>query len=80
LVGAIARVADELGNTTAVCKKCYIHPAVIAAYLAGALTPINEKDDEDPYKLSAEERDLLALLSAAATTPPSGNCGRGKAA
>jgi len=80
LVRAIARVADELGNTPAVCKKCYIHPAVIAAYLAGALTPIKEKDDEDPYTLSAEERDLLALLSAAATTPPSGNCGRGKAA
>jgi DNA topoisomerase-1 len=66
LVRAIARVADELGNTPAVCKKCYIHPAVIAAYLAGALKPIGEKDDEDPYKLSAEERGLLALLSAAA--------------
>ena len=66
LVRAIARVADELGNTPAVCKKCYIHPAVIAAYLAGALTPIGEKDDEYPYKLSAEERGLLALLSAAA--------------
>src|SRR5438067_12170707 len=35
LVRAIARVADELGNTPAVCKKGYIHPAVIAAYLAG---------------------------------------------
>ena len=66
LVRAITRVADELGNTPAVCKKGYIHPAVIAAYLAGALKPVGEKDDEDPYKLSAEERDLLALLSNAA--------------
>jgi len=66
LVRAIARVADELGNTPAVCKKGYIHPAVIAAYLAGALKPISQKEDEDPYKLSAEERGLLALLSAAA--------------
>jgi len=63
-----------------VCKKGYIHPAVIAAYLAGGLKPIKDKDDEDPYKLSAEERGLLALLSARATVPPSGNGGRKKAA
>ena len=56
LVRAIARVADELGNTPAVAKKGYIHPAVIAAYLSGGLKPIHEKDDPDPYQLSAEER------------------------
>jgi len=66
LVRAIARVAEELGNTPAVCKKCYIHPAVIAAYLAGGLKPIEEKEDQDPYKLSPEERGLLRLLSGAA--------------
>jgi len=66
LVRAIARVADELGNTAAVAKKGYIHPAVIAAYLSGGLRPIREKDDPDPYKLSAEERGLLALLGKAA--------------
>src|SRR5437762_3481099 len=66
LVRAIARVADELGNTAAVAKKGYIHPAVIAAYLSGGLRPIREKDDPDPYKLSAEERSLLALLGTAA--------------
>jgi DNA topoisomerase I len=63
LVRAIARVAEELGNTPAVCKKCYIHPAVIAAYLAGALKPVEGNGHDDPYRLSAEERDLLALLS-----------------
>src|SRR2546430_17473459 len=67
LVRAIARAADELGNTPGVCKKGYIHPAVIAAYLAGGLKPVNEKDDVDPYNLSAEERSLLALLSAEAS-------------
>jgi DNA topoisomerase-1 len=66
LARAIARVAEELGNTPAVCKKCYIHPAVVAAYLAGALKPIEDKDDDDPYKLSAEERGLLKVLSAQA--------------
>jgi DNA topoisomerase-1 len=66
LLRAIARVAEELGNTPAVARKGYIHPAVIAAYLCGGLTPISEKDDPDPYRLSAEERSLLALLAKAA--------------
>ena len=35
---AIARVARQLGNTPAVCRKCYIHPAVIDAYLDGSLS------------------------------------------
>ncbi len=34
---AIERVARQLGNTKAVCRKCYIHPAVIEAYLDGSL-------------------------------------------
>jgi DNA topoisomerase-1 len=34
---AIERVARQLGNTKAVCRKCYIHPAVIDAYLDGTL-------------------------------------------
>ena len=32
---AIAGVAKRLGNTTAVCRKCYIHPAILAAYMDG---------------------------------------------
>jgi DNA topoisomerase-1 len=72
LVRAIAMVADELGNTPAVARKGYIHPAVIAAYLAGRLEAISDKDDgADPYQLSAEEKGLLALLSAQATSPAS---------
>jgi len=35
---AIARVARQLGNTPAVCRKCYIHPAVIDAYMDGSLS------------------------------------------
>ena len=33
----INKVASELGNTPAVCRKCYIHPAVINSYRAGRL-------------------------------------------
>lgn len=37
IVAAIAEVADHLGNTPAVCRKCYIHPGVLDAYLDGSL-------------------------------------------
>ncbi|HEY4276200.1 MAG TPA: hypothetical protein VGM68_11985 [Rhizomicrobium sp.] len=33
----VAAVADQLGNTVAVCRRCYIHPAVISAFLEGRL-------------------------------------------
>jgi len=32
---AISAVAEVLGNTPAVCRRCYIHPAVLEAYLNG---------------------------------------------
>ncbi|HEX8138934.1 MAG TPA: hypothetical protein VF544_15300 [Pyrinomonadaceae bacterium] len=35
LVQAIRHVAERLGNTPTVCRTCYIHPAVIEAYLKG---------------------------------------------
>lgn len=34
---AVGEVAGRLGNTPAVCRKSYIHPAVIAAYQDGSL-------------------------------------------
>jgi DNA topoisomerase-1 len=36
VVQAVEQVAQRLGNTPAVCRKCYIHPAVVDAYLGGA--------------------------------------------
>ena len=37
IVAAIEQVAKRLGNTRAVCRKCYVHPAVIDAYLDGSM-------------------------------------------
>jgi len=34
---AIESVAARLGNTPAICRKCYVHPAVIDSYLDGSL-------------------------------------------
>lgn len=35
IVGAIDAVAAQLGNTRAVCRRCYVHPAVLDAYAGG---------------------------------------------
>jgi DNA topoisomerase-1 len=37
VVAAVESVAQRLGNTTSVCRKCYIHPEIINAYLDGSL-------------------------------------------
>jgi DNA topoisomerase-1 len=37
IVRVVQQVAEKLGNTVAVCKKCYIHPAVFDNYIRGAL-------------------------------------------
>jgi DNA topoisomerase-1 len=37
VVRAIEAVAKRLGNTRAVCRKCYVHPAILDAYLDGSL-------------------------------------------
>lgn len=62
LVDAIKATARRLGNTPAVCRKSYIHPAVIAAYLAGELGPPPD-DAPAPDGLNPAERRLLALLA-----------------
>jgi DNA topoisomerase I len=36
VVKAIESVARRLGNTASVCRKCYIHPAILDAYMDGA--------------------------------------------
>ena len=40
VVAMVKEVAQQLRNTPAVCRKCYIHPALIDAFLAGELAGI----------------------------------------
>jgi DNA topoisomerase I len=66
LAGAIEAVAQSLGNTPAVCRKCYIHPAIVDAYMDGSLAHslrrrTEEKLSEDGA-LSGEEKLVLTLL------------------
>ena len=61
---AVKQVAAALGNTPAVCRKSYIHPAVANAFLAGLAlkaVPIGS----ELTGLTAEEAAVLSLLKAA---------------
>ena len=68
---AIAAVAERLGNTPSVCRKCYVHPAVLDCYLQGAmhqtwdaLMQSSGAPADDPHALTMEEMAVLALLQA----------------
>ncbi|MEO8724772.1 MAG: DNA topoisomerase IB [Acidobacteriaceae bacterium] len=67
IVQAIKSVAARLGNTPSVCRKCYVHPAVLECYLSGAMVEIFrqrvEQEGADPaHALWEEESALLRLL------------------
>lgn len=67
----LAEVARQLGNTPAVCKKSYVHPAVLAlgAQIASDPSPRSQQvwarlgGATSPRGLSAAERRLLTFLS-----------------
>ena len=67
IVRAIESVAEKLGNTPSICRKCYVHPAVLDAYLDGAaLEVLRERTEEtlqeDLHALQPEEAAVLAML------------------
>jgi DNA topoisomerase-1 len=65
LAAAVKATAQQLGNTPAVCRKSYIHPAVISAYLQGDLAaPPAELTDAAATDdaLNPAERAILTLL------------------
>lgn len=64
---AIGAVAKMLGNTPAVCRKCYVHPAVLETYLDGNLIEGLKKQTEKTLaeslgELRSEEAAVLAFL------------------
>ena len=55
---AVKRVAAALGNTAAVCRKSYIHPAIANAYLSGAFVlQITQEDDSSELDRLESGRD-----------------------
>ena len=68
-VAAIKQVAKRLGNTPAICRKCYIHPAVLEGYLNGGLRKTLASvsaaagQDEDPPEMWRIERIVMRFLA-----------------
>ena len=66
IVEAVKNVAERLGNTPAVCRKAYIHPAIFESFLDGRLVPAFACPDDGapitPHDLAAEERAVVRLL------------------
>ena len=64
---AIEQVAERLGNTQAICRKCYVHPGVIEAFMERSLVKTLKRQTERElrgtlHRLSSEEAAVLALL------------------
>ncbi|HEX6771255.1 MAG TPA: DNA topoisomerase IB [Acidobacteriaceae bacterium] len=72
VVEAIKSVAERLGNTPSVCRKCYVHPALLDCYLAGSMNGATKNGSKPAVHaarasqgLSAEECGLIHLLERA---------------
>lgn len=60
---AICAVAELLGNTPAVCRKCYVHPIILEAYLNRTrIAGLNGTKALQPPNLRAAERAVLKFL------------------
>ncbi len=67
ILAAVDAVAGVLGNTRSVCRKCYVHPAIVDAYMDRTLArALSEKASRriaaSSHALSATETAVLALL------------------
>lgn len=73
VIDAVSEAATQLGNTVAVCRRCYVHPQVFAAYADGTLLKVrfgtaSAESKSDIAAVSAslrpDERAVLRLLRA----------------
>lgn len=65
VVRAIEQVAVRLGNTPAVCRKCYVHPVIIEAYLDGETVSLPRSQGSNGAReatLTPLERSVLTFL------------------
>jgi DNA topoisomerase-1 len=64
---AVKDVSQYLGNTPAICRKCYVHPRVIEAFIDGNLMPPAEEakkavEKDEDQALRDDEMSVLTLL------------------
>jgi DNA topoisomerase-1 len=68
VVGAIKEVAAQLGNRPATCRKYYIHPAILDAYMDGSLFPVLQQGEQQDSAYSglglrAEEYAVMVITA-----------------
>jgi DNA topoisomerase-1 len=64
----IAHVADQLGNTATICRKCYVHPEILVAYESDDLKlNIRNAETECATELDSAERAVLRFLKSRAS-------------
>jgi DNA topoisomerase I len=71
VVRCVEDVSKQLGNTKAVCRKSYIHPAVLDTYQQDRFALRRVKDGRRAGGLTAEEAGIVKLLQGAATVTKS---------
>ncbi len=83
LLAAVKEVAEELRNTPAICRRCYVHPAMLAVFEDDALHEAWRRacDGTKRPMLSAEESALLRFLKRlpAGAASPATSDGRSRA-
>jgi len=67
VVQAIRSGAERLGNTPAICRKCYVHPGILEAYMDGSMpealkAKAEEAVSESSHSLRPEEAAVLSFL------------------
>lgn len=65
VVEAIKTASEALGNTPAICRKCYVHPGIIDAYMDTSLLEFFQKHQDERKKipgLHEDEANVLAFL------------------
>jgi DNA topoisomerase-1 len=66
ILDSLKQVAQRLGNTPAICRKCYVHPAILEAFAEGTLIGAMRGRGDSPSRwaggLRAEERALIRFL------------------
>jgi DNA topoisomerase I len=62
----MAQVAGRLGNTIAICRKCYVHPGVVTAFIEGKLALEFAPKKARGTSLRKVEHAVLCFLESAA--------------
>ena len=68
VIAAVDQVSERLGNTRAVCRRYYIHPAILNAYLKGRVLPPltrgrrSDREEGSRPGLRRHERDVMRFI------------------